>query len=303
MRLRPAAECLSGFDQMGLSGELKAEEALRAEHGFDVAWLDRSEIAAQVRLQGPRRHSEPGRCRGRCVSAHARRARRSQSVAARACTTGTDVTKVRDDRNGVTLTTNRGRTVRARRLVVAAGYEVARQLRQDRGHLHSTWAFVSEPFPDLSWWPDRCLIWETRRPYLYLRTTMRRTRDGGRRRRTVVRLATRTCRLMASKTERLLKASRNSSRECTMEVAYAWAGVFGTTPDGLPYIGTLPEHPQTCFALGYGGNGITFSAIAARTGSRLVDRTPQPRRGALRASIADGRVRLGPDTSQRELMP
>ena len=30
---------------------------------------------------------------------------------------------------------------------------------------------VSEPLRDLWWWPDRCLIWETRRPYLYLRTT------------------------------------------------------------------------------------------------------------------------------------
>ena len=49
----------------------------------------------------------------------------------------------------------------------------------------------------------------------------------------------------------------------SIEVAYAWAGVFGTTADGLPYIGVLPEHPHTYFALGYGGNGITFSAVAA----------------------------------------
>ena len=39
----------------------------------------------------------------------------------------------------------------------------------------------------------------------------------------------------------------------------------------LPYIGVLPEHPHTYFALGYGGNGITFSAVAADSDSRLVD--------------------------------
>ena len=65
------------------------------------------------------------------------------------------------------------------------------------------------------------------------------------------------------KTERLLKGFSRLFPKVHVEVAYAWAGVFGTTPDGLPYVGTLPTHPQTCFALGYGGNGITFSVVAA----------------------------------------
>jgi glycine/D-amino acid oxidase-like deaminating enzyme len=33
--------------------------------------------------------------------------------------------------------------------------------------------------------------------------------------------------------------------------------------DGLPYIGEIPECPNVWYTLGYGGNGITFSAIAA----------------------------------------
>lgn len=48
------------------------------------------------------------------------------------------------------------------------------------------------------------------------------------------------------------------------EVAYAWAGTFGETEDGLAYIGHSPERPDDYFALGYGGNGITMSVIAAR---------------------------------------
>ena len=35
------------------------------------------------------------------------------------------------------------------------------------------------------------------------------------------------------------------------------------TADGLPFIGPHPSFPRACFALGYGGNGITYSAIAA----------------------------------------
>ncbi len=48
-----------------------------------------------------------------------------------------------------------------------------------------------------------------------------------------------------------------------IEPAYCWAGTFATTDDGLPFIGQVPEQPGIWFALGYGGNGITFSVIAA----------------------------------------
>jgi glycine/D-amino acid oxidase-like deaminating enzyme len=49
-----------------------------------------------------------------------------------------------------------------------------------------------------------------------------------------------------------------------IEPSCAWGGTFGDTPDGLAYIGATPEYPGAYFALGYGGNGITFGAIAAR---------------------------------------
>ena len=42
-----------------------------------------------------------------------------------------------------------------------------------------------------------------------------------------------------------------------------WAGTFGETKDGLAYIGAHPRLPHAYFALGYGGNGITYSLIAA----------------------------------------
>ena len=36
------------------------------------------------------------------------------------------------------------------------------------------------------------------------------------------------------------------------------------TPDTLPYIGPHQRYPGHWFALGYGGNGMTFSLLAAR---------------------------------------
>jgi glycine/D-amino acid oxidase-like deaminating enzyme len=48
-----------------------------------------------------------------------------------------------------------------------------------------------------------------------------------------------------------------------LEVAYPWAGTFAETKDGLAYIGSLPDFPRYLFALGFGGNGITYAAVAA----------------------------------------
>ena len=44
----------------------------------------------------------------------------------------------------------------------------------------------------------------------------------------------------------------------------AWEGLFAMTPDGLPYIGPHRRYPGHAFALGYGGNGMTFAALSAR---------------------------------------
>ena len=43
-----------------------------------------------------------------------------------------------------------------------------------------------------------------------------------------------------------------------------WASTFGETKDSLPYIGAHPScDSRVLYALGYGANGIPFSAVAA----------------------------------------
>ncbi|MDL5514360.1 FAD-binding oxidoreductase [Arenibacter sp. M-2] len=54
---------------------------------------------------------------------------------------------------------------------------------------------------------------------------------------------------------------------------FAWAGTFGKTKDGLPYIGEHPDFKSTYFVLGFGGNGITFSVIGMKIISDLLKGT------------------------------
>ena len=44
---------------------------------------------------------------------------------------------------------------------------------------------------------------------------------------------------------------------------YSWVASFGETETGLPTISEIPRHKNCWVALGYGGNGITYSRIAA----------------------------------------
>jgi glycine/D-amino acid oxidase-like deaminating enzyme/nitrite reductase/ring-hydroxylating ferredoxin subunit len=48
------------------------------------------------------------------------------------------------------------------------------------------------------------------------------------------------------------------------QIAYSWSSQFYESADGLPYIGHLPGHPHQIFvATGFGGNGMTYSHVAA----------------------------------------
>jgi glycine/D-amino acid oxidase-like deaminating enzyme len=49
-----------------------------------------------------------------------------------------------------------------------------------------------------------------------------------------------------------------------LRAEYTWAGSFGLSPSGTPTIGAVPRMPGCYAVMGYGGNGITFSMLAAQ---------------------------------------
>lgn len=42
-----------------------------------------------------------------------------------------------------------------------------------------------------------------------------------------------------------------------------WAAMFGKSPDGLPAIGRAANSERLWLASGFGGNGVSFAALAA----------------------------------------
>lgn len=85
---------------------------------------------------------------------------------------GTRVIGSTDRSSGtVSLSTDIGPTIHAQAAVFASGYEAHEQLDERIGSLSSTWAFATDPVDCLTGWPEHTLIWESARPYIYLRTT------------------------------------------------------------------------------------------------------------------------------------
>jgi glycine/D-amino acid oxidase-like deaminating enzyme len=165
--------------------------------------------------------------------------------------------------DGVTLTSVEHCRIEARHVVFAAGYETRDFLAPKVAELVSTFAIASEPMPELPGWnEDRCVIWEHARPYLYLRTTPdNRVFVGGEDE--PFRDPARRDRALPKKAERLAERFRELFPDIDLHVEFSWAGTFGETKDGLAYIGAHDDWPSAYFALGYGGNGITYSLIAA----------------------------------------
>jgi glycine/D-amino acid oxidase-like deaminating enzyme len=242
--------------------ELEREYAARREAGIALDWLDQADIEARFSFSYPAAllsrdgaQVDPYRMAHALFGAARRRGAR---VFDRTAATGFE-----RDGDRLLLATDRDHTVSARKIVMAGGFEAQEYLRKQIVTFRSTYALISEPVESFAGWgEEQCLIWESARPYVYLRTTPdRRLIIGGEDDRSDD--ERRRERRLPKKTERLAERARALFPQIPLEVAYAWSGTFGETEDGLAYIGETPELPGVYFTLGYGGNGMTYSVIAA----------------------------------------
>lgn len=183
----------------------------------------------------------------------------------------TTVKKITHHENGVQLHTEDGYSINCDWLIYATGYEIIDFIKKDIVQLNTTWATISEQYDNIdTFWKNNALIWETKEPYLYMRTTTdNRIIIGGRDEE--MNNPTKREHKMKDKTQQLIKDFHKLFPQYHFKPEFYWAGTFGSTKDGLPYIGKYKPKPRGLFALGFGGNGITFSVIAANILSDIVE--------------------------------
>ena len=173
----------------------------------------------------------------------------------------TSVENINKTTLGFELTTENGSKINCKNVVIACGYESEAYLPEKVTKLHATYAIVSEPISDNKFWYKNSLIWETADPYLYIRTTKdKRILIGGKD--SPYTSATARDKQLPTKVKALENSFASLFPNIPFKTDFSWAGTFAGTKDGLPYIGEHKSKPGIYFALGFGGNGITFSSIA-----------------------------------------
>ncbi len=156
-----------------------------------------------------------------------------------------------------------GREIEAKSVVLATGYVMPDIVRSDVHRVSSSWAIATPPQPQ-NIWKDGALIWEDAEHYHYARTTRAgRIIIGGEDSDEIVEPDARD-RLIPEKSRVLAQKLAALWPRADTESEFRWAGTFDTTCDGLPLIGPVPGHNGVFAAYGYGGNGITFSFLAAQ---------------------------------------
>ncbi len=243
---------------------LQREFEARIRAGFSVKWLDADRLMADWGLVGVAAIESADAASvdpyALCHHALATVEGRGARVYDR-----TEAVQYEFSKRRALITTNRGSTIHAGHVIMATGYETKLLLPDLPFVLHSSFALVTEPIANLErLLPDGLLFWDYDDPYIYGRTTDdRRILIGGKDE--DYRDPVRRRRALPAKIRALAQTlPKRFPKLPNTEVAFSWCGTFSETPDGLAYIGGHSKFPRCSFALGFGGNGITYSAVAAQ---------------------------------------
>ena len=249
----------------GSAAGLERELARRRAAGFGGVWLTPPALRRLTGTAAPAAICTTGHAQLDPYAACVGMLRSAATSGARVFESS-EVRRIRARPDRVQLTTADG-MVDARRVIIATGYATPwfRPLAA-RFSMYRTYVLVTRPFSGderrrIGFGP--VMLWDSARPYHYVRWTPdhRLLLGGGDRRLTggsrtaQFRTATRALR---EEFQRLLPALADT------EIQTAWEGLFAQTSDSLPYIGPHRQYAGHLFALGYGGNGMTFGYLAAR---------------------------------------
>jgi glycine/D-amino acid oxidase-like deaminating enzyme len=156
-----------------------------------------------------------------------------------------------------------GRQIEARSVVLATGYVMPAIVQSTIHSVSSSWAIATTPQPQ-NIWKEGALIWEDSEDYLYARTTRAgRIIIGGEDSEEIIEPGARDG-LIPEKAIVLARRLAALWPPAKLDLEFRWSGTFDNTSDGLPLIGPVSGAKGIYAAYGYGGNGITFSFLAAQ---------------------------------------
>lgn len=254
---------------------LKKEFEARKNAGFNIKWIEKEEILERYEFENTFGGilSSQGASVDAFHLAHELLAFNSKKGLRVYDKTEMDSVEVKKGFNLVTTKT--GQKIKAQKIIYAIGYESAHLIKEKFVDLKSTFAMVSEIDEKGSEKLNNTLFWNTSDPYLYMRTTS----DG----RVLIgggdedfRDPEKRDAMIDKKEKEILGDLKDLLPNYHFYTDFTWAGTFGETKDGLPYISEHKDFPNSYFVLGFGGNGITFSVTGMEMASAFMKNKNHP---------------------------
>ena len=254
---------------------LTKEFDARNSAGFNVKWLEAEEIQEKFGFQKTYGGilSDQGASIDAFIFAHellAFNVKKGLQIFDK-----TEMKSVKDHPDFNEVSTTEGFKIKAKKIIYCIGYESKNLIKEDFVQLKSTFAIVSERENSLPASLNKMLFWNTDEPYLYMRTT-----DDGR---LLIgggdedfQNPEKRDALLDKKEKEIIRNLKKVLPEYQFYTDFTWAGTFGETKDGLPYIGEHEKFKNSYFVLGFGGNGITFSVTGMEMASAFMKNTSHP---------------------------
>lgn len=252
--------------ELYLAGDLLDPQALaqegqaRRDAGLPAEWIEADAVASRFGI-APR----PALLSD--VSFEVDPARLTLGLLARAKARGAtathpaDVIAIEAIDDGIALRLDDGGRIEADQAILAGGYERATLFLPPAFEIVSSYAIATPP-GTAPLWRENALIWEASDPYLYTRATADGRVIAGGEDEDFADAQQRDARIAEKSGTLRAKLAAMLARD-DVAIDCAWAAAFGSSPDGLPAIGRAAHHDRLWLASGFGGNGVSFAALAA----------------------------------------
>lgn len=248
---------------------IKTEYDLRKENGFDVEYIDESsnkydfDLKAGIISKNGGAELDPYKYTNELLNV-------SCGMGAKVYE-NTEVVDLLHHEDYIDVITEFGYKVRAKKVIVATGYNTKLFTDRNFGTMTTTFNIATKPVSSFKGWEDKILIRDNGDPYNYLRTTMDNRIIIGGEDVTFIpdifneKLADKKYDILENKLKSMFKNIEN------IEIEYKYCGAFASTPDNLGFVGPGPKHNNLWYLLGYGANGIIFAILGAMMLTELYD--------------------------------
>ncbi|GAA0180395.1 FAD-dependent oxidoreductase [Clostridium sediminicola] len=264
-------ECFYYTSNSSKVSSLEKEYNLRKQNGFDVTYINKD--MARKKFSFP----VEGGILSNSGAAQIDPFRFTHALISKSVTKGlsvyenTEIDEICPSSNSVSLKTTNNFIINAKKIIIAAGYESKKYVKEKIVNLSRTFTIVTKPLEDISNWYNKCIVRDNDNPYIYFRTTGdNRIIIGGEDEKIGGDNSKMSClinedKASINKYNILYKKLKSYFPQINnLEIEYRFSGLFGDTKDGLPFIGEYNEMPNCYFSLGYGSNGIIYAILGGQ---------------------------------------